>query len=385
MSIFAELADHAQLTFEQARMLPLEAYRSPAVLEAEVAELFGMDWLCVGRTADIPNTGDYLTATLPTVHGGDRSIIALRGEDGAVAAFDNVCVHRGAQLLHGCGNEARITCPYHAWVYRLDGSLVGGPYMNRTKQPDGKPFTPSDHSLAALRTETWEGFVFVNQDPDAAPLGPRLSGLTEVTARYNMAGYVPVHEQVDIWPTNWKLLVENFMDAYHIFKVHQESFAADGDNTADTVMYPGTDAWAHHRVIHEAGPDLAHQTNDSLEGMWRKTIVLAAAFPGFVIQLQPDWLWFLRITPVGTDQVRIAWQVAVAPEIHAHLDDTDLYLSDLMKLINLVNSEDHPIIEAVRRNTSRPQFDRAPLSYLERNVHDFDHYVATRLTHPTGR
>lgn len=362
-------------------MLPLQAYTSPELLHAEIEQLFGNDWLCVGRTADIPNAGDYVTATLPTPGSpsAERSVIVIRDNSGTVQVFDNVCVHRGAQLLQGCGTETRITCPYHAWAYRLDGTLVGGPYMTESTEADGSPFNPGAHSLHALPTEIWQGFVFTSQNPSAAPLAPSLAGLTDVVGRYNMAGYVPVHNQVDVWDTNWKLLVENFMDAYHIFKVHKDSFAADGDNTQDTTMYPGTDHWAHHRVHHQEGHDLAHETNTSLIDEWRKTIVLAAVFPGFVVQLQPDWLWFLRISPVGTDQVRIHWQVAVAPEMLAAQANADAYIEDLLTLVHKVNSEDHPIVSALRANASRPQFQRAPMSYLERNVYDFDRYISSRL------
>lgn len=379
MSIHDELAAHAELPFDQARMLPLAAYTSPEILAAETELLFGHDWLCIGRTADLPGTGDYITAELPTTT-GTRSVIALRSENDEILVFDNVCIHRGAQLLAGCGNEQRITCPYHAWVYRLDGSLVGGPYMQDSSEYDGRPFDPSAHRLAEVRSEIWEGFVFVTLDAKAAPLTPRLTGLTDVVGRYDMAGYVPVRNEVDVWPTNWKLLVENFMDAYHIFKVHKDSFGADGDNTLDTTMHPGTLDWAHHRVLHEDGPDLAASAKNTLDSKWRKTIILAAVFPGFVIQLQPNWLWFLRITPSGTNQVRIAWQVAVAAETLAEVDDPDTYINDVNALIDQVNSEDLPVVAGICRNLNRPQFARAPLSYLERNVFDFDRYVATRLS-----
>ncbi|MGB1084391.1 MAG: SRPBCC family protein, partial [Ilumatobacteraceae bacterium] len=120
--------------------------------------------------------------------------------------------------------------------------------------------------------------------------------------------------------------------------------------------------------------------DDRLDGEWRRTIVLAAIFPGFVIQLQPDWLWFLMITPMGTDQVRIAWQVAVAPTTLAAADDPDARIADINALIDQVNREDHPVVAGIRRSVDRPQFDRAPLSYLERNVFDFDRYLTTRLS-----
>jgi phenylpropionate dioxygenase-like ring-hydroxylating dioxygenase large terminal subunit len=284
-------------------------------------------------------------------------------------------------LLDGCGNQARITCPYHAWVYRLDGQLIGAPYMNRTVEADGNEFDPGEHCLTQLRLEEWEGFVFVTQDATVAALGDRLSGLSDVVGRYRMAGYVPVHRQVDVWNTNWKLLYENFMDAYHVFKVHKNSFAKNGDNTALTTMHEGGDHHAYHLVGHapDATSGVAHPDNTSLDGEWRHTLVLAAVFPTHVMQLQPDWLWYLQLSPLGVGQVRIRWDVSVAPEVLADQADPDAYVARLLGLLNLVNSEDRPIVEGVFRGVHSPQLTRGPLSYLERNVFEFDRYIARSL------
>jgi choline monooxygenase len=389
MSIWSELADHARLPFEEGRMLPPATYTSAEVLAEEHQRIFATEWSCVGRTADLANRGDYLTAEIPSADAthpdGQRSIIVLRGDDGQLSAFDNVCAHRGSPLLQGCGNEARITCPYHAWVYRLDGQLIGAPYMNRTVDGNGRPFNPADHHLTALRLEEWEGFVFVTQDPHADELRPRLSGLTDVVGRYRMAGYVPVHRQVDVWDTNWKLLYENFMDAYHVFKVHKNSFAKNGDNTLLTTMHPGTDHYAYHLVGHDADAKsgVAHRSNTSLDGEWRHTIVLGAVFPTHVMQLQPDWLWYLQLSPLGTGRVRIRWDVSIAPEVLADQADPAAYVADLLALLNLVNSEDRPIVEGVFRGVQRTTLPRGPLSYYERNVYDFDRYIARSLAAPT--
>ncbi len=362
-------------------MLPVEAYRSEQVAEIERQHIFAGGWIAVAHVADLPTVGSFVVVDVPSVESAtQRSIIVIRGESGDVAAFDNACVHRGAELLAGCGAASRITCPYHAWVYRLDGSLVGGPYMQGPAADSAPPFHPTAHSLVALDVEQWQGFVFVNQGPNPTPLSTRLTGLAEVIDRFGIAGYVTVHQQVDVWATNWKLLVENFMDAYHVFKVHRGTFAANGDNSLDTTMFPGTDDWAHHRVIHESGDDIAHPDNTTLTGSWRRAVVLAAVFPTFVIQLQPDWLWWLQVSPIGTDRVQIRWQVAIAPEVLAAQSDRDAYVADVLDLLIRVNAEDQPVVEGVRRNMNQAQFPRGPLSYLERNVYDFDRYIASRLS-----
>src|SRR3954449_993883 len=376
MSIFTELAEHSRVPFTAARMLPPAAYTSAEVLAEEHRRIFACEWMCVGRTADLPNRGDYVTAEIPVGDpagaGRHRSIIVVRGDDERLNAFHNVCVHRGSPLLDGCGNEARITCPYHAWVYRLDGQLIGAPYMK---------MDPADHRLSELRLEEWEGFLFVTQDPTTGPVAERLSGLSDVVSRYRMAHYVPVHRQVDVWDTNWKLLYENFMDAYHVFKVHKNSFAKDGDNTGLTSMHDGGDHHAYHLVGHapDATSGVAHPDNTSLEGEWRHTIVLGAAFPTHVMQLQPDWLWYLQLSPLGVGQVRIRWDVSVAPEVLADQADPEAYVAKLLALLDLVNSEDRPIVEGVFGGVHNPNLRRGPLSYLERNVFQFDRYIDKAL------
>jgi len=256
--------------------------------------------------------------------------------------------------------------------------------MSRTVDKTGRAFDAADHHLLSLRIEEWEGFLFVNQTSDAEDLAASLAGLTEVVGRYQMASYVPVHRQVDVWDTNWKLLYENFMDAYHVFKVHKNSFSKDGDSTLDTTVHPGTDRFAYHVVVeaNDAQSGVAHRDNTSLTGEWRRTIVLGAVFPTHVMQLQPDWLWYLQLSPLGVGRVRIRWDVSVAPEVLADQADPKAYVADLLDLLHLVNSEDQPIVEGVFR-TLRPSMVRGPLSYLERNVYDFDRYIAHSLSGPS--
>jgi choline monooxygenase len=300
--------------------------------------------------------------------------LLVHGDDDVIRAFDNVCLHRGAPLVASCGNEARLTCPYHAWVYRLDGQLVGAPYMQRGDQP----FDPQPHRLGELSAEVWEGLVFVNAHTDPTPLAASLGGLTEVVEPFRMADYVPVHQQVDVWATNWKLLVENFMDTYHVFKVHRATFGVDSDSPTNTTMHPGTDTWAYHVALDRA--EMAHPANTTLVGDWRRAVVLAAVFPTHVMQLQPDYLWYLQISPMGTDRVRIRWDVSVAPDVLAAQADRTGYVRALVELLNRVNAEDQPVVESIRRAADGPQFERGPFSVYERNVYDFDRHVARRLT-----
>jgi choline monooxygenase len=383
--IWAELRRQADLPFEHGRMLPATAYTSAEVADAERRAIFSSSWTCVARSADIEQVGSWVTAEVPGGAGDagtHRSLIVLRETAATIVVYENACVHRGSTLLDGCGTTARITCPYHAWSYRLDGQLVAAPFMHDSVEADGTAFDPARHALVRVRAEVWQGFVFVSSDPEAAALTPQLAALDNVVSRYHLAGYRPVHQAVEVWDTNWKCLVENFMDAYHVFKVHRNSFGAGGDSTLATTMCPGDGATAHHVVVDDPAGEwgVAHADNTALVGPWRHSTVLAAVFPTHVMQVQPDWLWYLDVSPLATGRVRIRWDVSVAPDVYAAQRDPAAYVDRLLRLLLMVNSEDRPIVEGVARGLRRVGVAGAPLSYLERNVYDFDRYVAHRLT-----
>jgi phenylpropionate dioxygenase-like ring-hydroxylating dioxygenase large terminal subunit len=124
---------------------------------------------------------------------------------------------------------------------------------------------------------------------------------------------------------------------------------------------------------------MAPPGNTDLTGDWRRAVVLAAIFPTHVMQLQPDYLWYLQISPMGTGHVRVRWDVSVARDVLAAQPDRDAYVGSILRLLHAVNAEDQPIAEAVRRAANGPQFGRGPLSRYEQNVVDFDRYVASRL------
>lgn len=359
-------------TGDELRMLPLEVYRSEEVLQREYERILAPAWHCVGRSADIAAPGDHLVGEIPCwrddATAGTLPVLVARGDDGVVRAFHNACSHRGAPLATTCGNVARFTCPYHAWVFRLDGSVVGAPYVD----------SEVDQSLGALRLEEWNGFLYVTADATATPLAPRLAGLDDVLARFRLADYVPVHQQVEVWDTNWKLLVENFMDTYHVFRVHRATFGAVGDSPLNTTMHPGTDDWTYHVALDRE--EMATAENTALDGDWRRAVVLASVFPTHVMQVQPDYLWYLQISPLGTERLRVRWDVSVAPDVLAAQPDREAYVARLLDMLHTVNSEDKPVIVSLRRAADGPQFERGPLSRYESNVVDFDRHVVRRLT-----
>ncbi len=120
----SELVENVRVPFEQATAMPPGVYTSEAFLQAEQQEIFAKDWICVGRADALPDVGDYVTHEL-----AGQPIFVIRDNEGHLRAMSNVCLHRMSTLLEGSGNRRKITCPYHAWTYDLDGALRGAPAM----------------------------------------------------------------------------------------------------------------------------------------------------------------------------------------------------------------------------------------------------------------
>lgn len=369
--ILNSLAENAKVDFTDSRALPPAIYHDPGIRDLEKNRIFQKEWICLGRLAEIPDAGDYICRDIV-----DSPVFAVRQRDQSVKAFANVCVHRSARLLASDGHVARISCPYHSWTYELDGQLIGAPFM---KQTPG--FDVRSHRLKELRCDTWEGFVYISLDSAAISISERLKPLSEKIAGYRIADYVPVFVQEDTWGTNWKCLVENYMDAYHVHKVHKDSFGKYGSSEEQTKLFDGEDAFSYHYVQEDEGPKSvhAHPDNTWLQGPDRNRTYLINIFPSHTMQLQPDMLWYLSILPNGLDKVNVRWAVSIPAEILDAAKNRQAHIDELMDLIHQVNSEDLPIVENVFRTTRSPDAGQGPLSYLERNVWQFGRYLARNL------
>jgi choline monooxygenase len=370
-TVLDDLRRTAALDFSASRSAPPSIYHHPDLLSLEVDKIFKQEWICVGRTEEIPNTGDYLTYEII-----DQPIFVIRQKDKSIAAFANVCAHRCAKLLNGKGRSIRISCPYHSWTYELDGQLIGAPFMEETQG-----FDKSDYRLASVRLEIWEGFIYVTLNNELAPVSERLKGLHEIVGQYRMADYEPVFEGDEIWDTNWKCLVENFMDAMHIHRVHKDSFAKDGIAESRTTCFEGDPyfTWHHIEADSDSGRGFAHESNTWLSDEFCSRILLLGLFPNHTIQLQPDMLWYLSIMPHGMGQVRIRWRVSIPREILDNSPDRKKHIADVKELLIQVNSEDRPVVEGIFKATASSSAKAGPMSHLERNVYEFDRYIARKL------
>jgi phenylpropionate dioxygenase-like ring-hydroxylating dioxygenase large terminal subunit len=287
-----------------AATLPPELYTSEAVLAFEKEALFTKEWVCVGRTERIPNPGDWFTVTIV----GEPLIVA-RDKDGQVRCMSAVCQHRAMQVCEGQGNDTTFKCPYHHWNYALDGRLLGAPAMERT---DG--FQKSDWGLPALQVEQWMGFVFVNFDPDAAPLAPTLERYAPYLTNYHLDSAVcPGTFTLEDMPWNWKVMFENFNDGYHANRLHQyvqdfcpshlsafpEPWTDDSNVVFRTSGYTHIDGGfnATHRVIMPVFPDLTDEERS------RSTFALMP--PTLCFGTAPDQCFFFLVRPKSAQAIDV--------------------------------------------------------------------------------
>ena len=364
------LRAYAARPLEEARALPPAAYTSERMLAAETEALFKREWLCAGRAEALPKAGDYAAFSV-----GDVPLFVVRGRDDRIRAFSNVCLHRMSTLLTGSGNCAAIVCPYHAWSYGLDGSLRAAPHMERAPA-----FDKSCYRLPEFRCEVWEGWIYFTLNPEAPPVAEHLQELHDVVVgRYRLGDYRETFREEHVWNTNWKVLAENFMESYHLFRLHAATIGPYS-KVSEMECPPGGAAFNYHWIKKETGlgVGLAHPNNGYLEGEWRRTTALITVYPSHLITLTPGYFWYLALRPLGVGRVQILYGGGLAPDFVAD-PDFETIARDTKDLLDRTNEEDRVGVEAVYRGLSSAYAAPGHLNPLERPNYEFGQYVAGKV------
>jgi choline monooxygenase len=363
----------AERPFDTAVPIPPEVHHSQSFAEHERERIFTKEWICVGRADEVANHGDYLTHEVAGV-----PIVVVGQADGTVKGFVNACAHRFSQLVSDeKGARKRFTCPYHAWTYECDGSLIRAPHM------DGQQgFDRAEHGLRKVSTAVWEGFLYVTlSNSPATSLEDALAPLRDnVVGRYDMGGYRTVMRHSMVWEANWKNLVENFTESYHVPVVHRNTFAGHQKPIEDYVCGEDSDYYGYHYApqASEEGLGAAHPANNRLEGEWRRTMVDFCTFPSLLVTLMPDFLWYITVQPCGTGQMAATWGVAFPPEV---LDEHqgpgyEQWLVDFKQYIDVANDEDKPLVQGLHKGTASDHLPVGALHPIERNLWQFTRYLA---------
>ena len=308
--------------------LPARLYSDAASFQRERGAVFAAGWQFLGHENEVAGPGDYLAGDLAS-----WSVLAVRGADGVLRGFHNVCRHRaGPLVLDGAGHcGAELTCRYHGWRYALDGRL-----RNAVDFGAAEGFDPREFGLHPVRLEIWRGFIFANIDQKAEPLAELTAPLEGPFAAHGVSAAPATLRRSHVLHCNWKTYVENYLEGYHIPVVHPR-LAGEVDATNYRVRMDGAVA------IHEV-PTLSG-IND---GLW------AWMWPNLAFNVYRYGLMVEHMQPVGHDRTRLDYLYFYDPEV------TDM--TAVLAASDELTGEDKAICEAVQRNLDAGVYETGVLS-----------------------
>ncbi len=315
-------------------------YRDPEVLEREFERIFFRSWVLAGREEQLPEVGDYFTFEL-----GPESVLVVRGRDGALRAFYNVCRHRGARLCAAREGrfEGAIRCRYHAWSYALDGALRAVP-----QPPDADKFPKDSLALYPVAVETWEGFVFLRLDPDGEALLDQLGALPERARPFPLASLRVGARAERTVAANWKILVENYMECYHCPGVHPELTDLVPLYRTGTVDASGSEPPEYREGACTSTLDGTTQRPifAGLRDRPRQQYHAELVLPNLLLYLFPDYVCARSLWPVSPTRTRIVSEWLFEPDTQAR---SDFDASDAVDFMNLLGEQDWQVCEAVQQ------------------------------------
>lgn len=362
----AELLASTRADVTQARHLPPEYYTSQEIFQLEKEKLFSKDWLVVGREEEWPNPGDYRAFELL-----DEPVVVSRNEAGELKAFANVCRHRGVAVAQGTGNTREFSCPYHAWAYDLDGTLLA------PSRPRGiKLNVETEQRLPPIRLETWAGFVFINFDEDAPPLATYLDvdGFREACAYVHPENVVVVDTHTYELECNWKLVPENLADVYHAEFIHQATFGGPtyAPEKALTEVTYTKHGWNKEYISGTMAPgaELLFGPAPWLKDHPKGKLFAFAAFlrPNFYFFARADMIQPWVAYPLGPNRTRVTGWTCLPKEFigkPAFKEKVAL----MAKFARDFTAEDTELVRAMQRGLNSKYFPRGPMHEMERVIH----------------
>ncbi len=358
--------------------LPGRYYYDSAIYEQELEKIFSRLWFCVGRAEALAEVGAYITVNV-----GYEFIIVVRGRDGALRAFLNVCRHRGARLCSDATGKLKgsIQCRYHAWTYGLDGRLIGAPNVLHDEQFDRVVF-----GLYPVALEVWEGMIWLNLADEPASIVEQLQGPIierfgsyEPFTRYAVGSLRVGKTIVYDVRANWKLLLENFMECYHCGPMHPEfchllpafrsGFSDYGEGESVTFA-PGMEAFT--MTGKASRPTLRGLLPDEQRSYYG--IVL---LPNMLINLLPDHVVLHTLTPEAPDRTRVTCDWLFDPQVMAQSNFDPM---DAVELFDIVNRQDWEVCEMVQYGVRSKAFAHGGVYLpIERHIRAFADVVLEML------
>lgn len=342
----------------QSMSLRAEAYTEQKWYDVDLKAIISRTWQWVCHIEKLSEPGSYVATTI-----ADMPIVVVRNRNGGLKAFYNVCKHRAHEIMQGSGKTRTLVCPYHAWTYDLDGSLVGA---RQTDQMEG--FNKKEICLDQIQVEEFCGFVYVNLDSTAKPLAEQAPDLAKEINHWapDVAELTHAKRLTYEINSNWKNVIDNFLECYHCHVAHKDFVSLVDMDTYDVQTHG---IWSSHFA--EAGKsensayDVSEATIKDHAVWWLYPNTCLLRYPGrgnFMI---------LQIIPAGPNKTLETWDFYFET---AELTEAEKETADYIH--NVLQQEDITIVESVQRGMGTPAFDQGRIVFdPERNPGLSEHGV----------
>ena len=349
-----------------ARGLSRAAYIDDDFLKMEYERVFARNWTFAGFAHEISNPGDAMPVQV-----AGQPLLLVRNIANEIGAFHNVCRHRGHAVITAlCRGLKSLVCPYHAWTYDLDGNLKRTPHFGGYAKHSVDGFSLESHGLKSVRSAVWHDWIFVDLAGEAPALDKYLTPITSRVEDLDFGNLKPLAKlDLGVVQANWKFLIENFVEPYHVPVVHRQSAA--GQPLAE-----------HYMIVDDhcigCGIDVAEPCEDGSRDVLDMSTRYFVLFPNFVFGWYlPNQLGVHLNVPLAPDRTQ-QWRVIY--HIGEQTPDAE-YVKRLTELWQRVHREDHEIVESLQRARASSVLEDGGLlsPHWETSVRQFHKLVINAL------
>ncbi len=344
--------------------LPGAFFTSPDVFAREQEQIFARNWVCMGRSADVAQPGDYCLIDV-----AGENLILLRDHAGRLHAHYNVCRHRGARIcteLQGRLGET-LVCPYHAWTYRLDGSLAAARYMQ-----DAPGFRREDWPLISAAVAEWDGFVFVSLATQPVAFAEAFAPLIGKFQAWEVARLRRGARIVYEVAANWKLIVANYSECYHCPLIHPELVAVSPWQSGRNDLTSGPFLGGYMDLTYDSMTLDGHTRRPPLPGLTaddQRRVYYYSIFPNLLLSLHPDYVMAHRLIPRRPDATTVICEWYFDPDVMA---TAAFDPSDAVVFWDRTNRQDWHVCELSQQGVSSRAYRPGPYSQSEGLLWQFD-------------
>ncbi|MDH5354645.1 MAG: aromatic ring-hydroxylating dioxygenase subunit alpha [Gammaproteobacteria bacterium] len=351
--------------------LPAWTFNNEELNQLEIERIFLRNWFWVGHVSDIPNPGDYKCQDLAN----ERAVV-IKGEDGEVRAFHNLCRHRGSRVVgEETGNcKKAIVCPFHGWSYHLDGGLRSIPHAKTFPDID-----KSQYGLKPVDCEVWHGLIFIRFQGDGASVAETFAEAEEEISLYNLADMKPYDEPWHYdFDLDWKAVLDIDNEGYHVPIGHPGLFDLFGSSYQDQVLESGIKRSHGYLKDYPCKTPLVQNYIDTLPAQsylpesHQRIWIYWSAFPGFVITLMPDMIEVYQTYSLGYQKSIMAGACYALADDRVAMQKTREFNREINQV---VGDEDIKLVKWSDQGMRSSVYESALLSDLELGIAAFQNQL----------